>query len=166
MGPNMFELIFPVFSLNLTYANRLAADIAEEQMCLQPVAGRMMNHPAWIIGHLAWVADNGVVFLGLERATPAEWKELFAPSSKPLPERERYPAKPVLLRALADAHLRLADTVTKAAPEVLAGLPPERMRRAFPTVKHALAGLMTSHESVHLGQLSAWRRAMGLPSVF
>jgi hypothetical protein len=50
-------------------------------------------------------------------------------------------------------------------PEALARPAPERMRSRFPTVANVLLGLMTSHFASHLGQLSAWRRAVGLPSV-
>jgi hypothetical protein len=35
----------------------------------------------------------------------------------------------------------------------------------FPTVADMIAHLMTTHPCVHLGQLSAWRRYYGLPSV-
>jgi hypothetical protein len=72
----------------------------------------------------------------------------------------------VLLQALEDAHARLADAVMKASQEVLNQPTPEKFRNRFPTVGALLAGLMTSHEASHNGQLSAWRRAMGLPSVF
>ena len=71
-----------------------------------------------------------------------------------------------MLKTLEDAHARLADAVTKAAPETLAQPAPERIRERFPTVGALLVGLMTSHHASHNGQLSAWRRAMGLPPVF
>jgi uncharacterized damage-inducible protein DinB len=71
-----------------------------------------------------------------------------------------------LLQKLEEAHTRLADAVTKATPEVLAQPAPEKIRARFPTVGVLLIGMMTSHEASHNGQLSAWRRAMGLPPVF
>ncbi len=39
------------FTMNIEYAHALLADVADEQMAAQPVAG--MNHPAWITGRLA-----------------------------------------------------------------------------------------------------------------
>ena len=86
--------------------------------------------------------------------------------AKPLVDRSKYPAKAELLKALEEAHIRLADAVSKATPEALAEPAPERMRARFPTVGHTILALMTSHEASHLGQLSAWRRALGMPSVF
>ena len=161
----MKDLVLPTYNLTLSYAQRLAADVPDEQMCAQPVAGRVMNHPAFLLGHLAWAGDVACGMLGQPPAL-ADWKELFGQGAAPLADRSRYPSKAVLLKALEDAHGRVIDALTKAGPEVLTQLPPERMRSRFPTVANALLGLMTSHESTHLGQFSAWRRAMGLPSVF
>jgi len=53
-----------------------------------------------------------------------------------------------------------------ATSEALAQPAPERMRSRFATVGQMIYGLMTAHEATHLGQFSAWRRAIGLPSVF
>lgn len=42
-------------------------------------------------------------------------------------------------------------------------LPDERYREVFPTLGHAVLHILTVHTAIHLGQISAWRRAMGLP---
>jgi hypothetical protein len=162
----MLDLLLPTYTFNLTYAEKLAADVPDDQMCAQPIPGRVMNHPAFVLGHLAWASDNGLKLLGQEPALTAEWKELVIMGAKPLADRSRYPAKDVLLKALENAHARLAAALANVAPETLAQPAPERMRARFPTVGNMLAGLMTSHEASHLGQFSAWRRAMGFPSVF
>jgi uncharacterized damage-inducible protein DinB len=162
----MLDLALPVFNFNLGYAQKLVADVADDQMCAQPVEGRVMNHAAFTIGHLAWATDLALGMLGQTPAGAAEWKELFGMGAKPLADRSKYPAKAALLKALEEAHVRLAAAVAKASPEALAQPAPERMRGRFPTMGHTLLALMTSHEASHLGQLSAWRRAMGLPSVF
>ena len=160
----MMDLILPAFELNLWYSQKLVADVPDEHMCAQPVAGRVLNHAAFVLGHLAWSADDAAAGqLGLPRACPAGWKELFDIGAQPLPDRSLYPSKAELLRALADAHARLADAVTKAPPEVLNRPPAEVFRDRCPTVGALLAVWMTTHEATHNGQLSAWRRAMGLP---
>jgi hypothetical protein len=162
----MMDLVLPSYNFNLFYAQKLVADVPDEQMCAQPVPGRVMNHAAFLLGHLAWASENGVKLLGEESARAAEWRELFGMGATPLADRSRYPAKAALLRALEEAHAHLAAAAGKAKPEVLDQPAPERMRGRFPTVRHMLVGLTTSHEASHLGQLSAWRRALGLPSVF
>ena len=163
----MTDLVSNVSRLNLWYSQKLVADVPDEQMCAQPVAGRVMNHPAFLLGHLAWAAgDVATGLLGLPPACPEGWKELFGMGAAPSADRSRYPSKAVLLQTLEDAHARLADAVAKATPETLDRPAPERMRSRFPTVGAMLVGLMTAHEASHNGQLSAWRRAMGLPPVF
>jgi hypothetical protein len=162
----MFDLVIPVYNFTLTYAQKLVADLPDEQMCAQPVPGRVMNHPAFILGHLAWAEDGAASFLGGEPTLGADWKALFGMGETPQADRSRYPAKAALLKELEGAHARLVAAVSGATPDVLAKPAPERMRNRFPTVGHALLGLMTGHASSHLGQLSAWRRAMGFPSVF
>ncbi len=162
----MLDLVLPSYGFNLQYAQKLVADVPEDQMCAQPVAGRTMNHAAFILGHLAWASDNGSRLLGLDPAVTKEWKDQFGMGAQPVADRERYPSKEVLLKALEDAHSRLADAISKASPETLTQPAPERMRGRFATLGPLLFGLMTAHEASHLGQLSAWRRALGLPSVF
>jgi hypothetical protein len=165
----MIDLVRPVYDFALIYAQKLVADVPDDQMCAQPVAGRMMNHPAFILGHLALVHDGRAGALNGDPAGVAllpEWKELFNMGAKPLADRARYPSKAELLKALEAAHGRLAAAVATVPPEKLAEPAPEPMRARFPTMGHMLLGVMTSHYSNHLGQLSAWRRAMGFPSVF
>jgi uncharacterized damage-inducible protein DinB len=51
-------------------------------------------------------------------------------------------------------------------PSRLAGaIPLERWKQRFPLIADAVVHLMIDHESTHLGQVSAWRRAGGRPSV-
>src|SRR4051794_2656900 len=162
----MLDLLKPVFDFYPTYARKLVDDIPDERLTGQPVPGVVMNHAAFLLGHLAWSNDNGRTFLGHAAAFPPEWVPLFKMGATPLPERSKYPTKPELLAALDVAHEGLAAAVAAASPEKLAAPAPERMRARFPTVGHLLAGLMTGHYANHLGQLSAWRRAMGFKGVF
>jgi hypothetical protein len=161
----VIDLLLPTYNFNLSYARKLTADVADDQMCAQPVAGREMNHAAFVLGHLAWASDGLVRLVGQQPALGADWKDLFGMGAKPLADRSRYPAKAALLQALEEAHSRLSAAVAGASPEVLAQPAPERFRERYPTVGHMFLGLMTAHEALHLGQLSAWRRALGLPSV-
>jgi hypothetical protein len=163
----MLDLVLPAFKLNLWYSQKLVADVPDDHMCAQPVAGRVMNHPAFLLGHLAWAAgDVAADKIGLPPMCPAGWKDLFGMGATPLADRSRYPSKAVLLKTLEDAFARLGDAAPKASAELLAQPAPERVRDRFPTIGALMVGLMTSHHASHNGQLSAWRRAMGFPPVF
>lgn len=146
------------------YARMLVADIPDEQMTIQPSG--IVNHPAWTLGHLANTADAALKLLGVAPLCPSDWPEKFGRGSTPLPDRGIYPAKGVLMAALEAAHGKLAAAVESATPEMLnAANPNERNRQFFPTAGSLIAHIMTSHQATHLGQLSAWRRAMGMKSV-
>jgi hypothetical protein len=162
----MLDLLKPVYDFYPTYARKLVDDIPDERLAAQPVPGVTMNHAAFLLGHLAWANDNGRAMLGHAAAFPAEWIPLFKTGAAPLPERAKYPTKHELLAALDVAHEGLSAAVAAATPEQFAAPAPDRMRARFPTVGHLIAGLMTGHYANHLGQLSAWRRAMGFKGVF
>jgi hypothetical protein len=162
----MFERECKLYAFVLNYARLLSADIDEARMAEQPAAG--MNHPAWILGHLAICTDYAAKVLGLEKQCPDQWHKQFGPGSTPTSDRSAYPSKAELLAALAAGHERIAAAALNADPKRMAS--PHKVDIAFvkvwmPTLGDLLAHLMTTHPASHLGQLSAWRRTMGLPGV-
>lgn len=171
----MKQQVLRTYAFNLTYAKKLVADLSDAQMCAQPptapgtpgASGSGLNHAAWVFGHLAATTDWLAGFLGLPPIQPAAWGELFGPKSKPLAEPAKYPGKAALLQALENGHRRVAEAYERADAATLdKPNPVEAFRLAFPTLGDLMAFGLTSHEALHLGQVSAWRRAQGLPSAF
>ena len=97
------------------FGQRLVSEIPDERMTEQPLPG--VNHPAWILGHLALVADGVGETLGGQKTLPAEWSALFGQGSKPSSVRSNYPSKRELLRAFEECHQRLREQVAAAGPE-------------------------------------------------
>jgi hypothetical protein len=148
--------------INVEYAKKLVADIPKEKMCEQPAPG--MNHAAWVLGHLAFVADSMIGVFDQKPSMSPEWKALFNLSSKPTADRAVYPSKAELLAAHERAYARLSTAVSAASEESLEReFPNPKLRGALPTVGIAMVHILGSHHGLHLGQLSAWRRALGLP---
>lgn len=160
----MSQPIVRIATLNMSYAKLLVADLTDAQMTAQPLPDRRMNHPAWIMGHLCLAAQGAAIQLGLTPTQPAEWKDLFGMASKPLADAA-YPSKAVLVETFEQTQDRVVLQYLKAPADVLTRPAPERARGRYPTVGDMVAFLLTGHASLHLGQLSAWRRAMGLPPV-
>jgi hypothetical protein len=151
----------------LGYARLLTKEIDEAQMDVQPCAG--MNTPRWILGHLALCTDYALTLLGKPTRLPGEWHARFGPGS-PVPRGGDgdVPTKLELLEALAAGHAAASAAAESAMPEQLApkhSVEIKFVRELFPTIGELVAHLFTTHEAIHLGQLSAWRRAMGMPGV-
>src|SRR5262245_30845321 len=147
------------------YCRMLVGDIADERMAEQPLPS--VNHPAWVLGHLAFSADRAGGLLGAAKELPAAWVPLFGPGSTPSASRSAYPSKDELLRAVEQGFGRLRQRAAAATPEQLAQPTTNpHTKDALPTVKDGVAFLLTGHLGVHLGQLSSWRRMIGLPPMF
>lgn len=167
----MIEALIAMSQKNLDYANRLVADLSPDKMALQPNglpgAGKPMNHAAWVLGHLAFVADfYATVLGGGQPAAPKHWGELFGMNSAPQPDASQYPAKDDLLKALVAGRDRLI-AVARAKPADFWSQPvaDEKRRARFASNTVLAVHMLVNHDAIHLGQLSAWRRALGLPSV-
>lgn len=160
----MVEDLLHVYAMNLDYARRLVADIPDEKMAVQPAPG--MNHAAWILGHLARTCDFLLSQFDEPGLLPPAWADLYGRDTKPQPEREKYASKAELIAALERGHARVAEVLRSVDPKRLDEPPPlERVRVRLPTRRKMLVYMLVAHEQMHLGQLSAWRRAQGYPAV-
>ena len=146
--------------MNLKRAGRLVDDLTGEQMVAQPSG--VINHPAWTLGHLGATSDALAGMLGLPSTFPDAWREACRMGSIPSGDAADYPGKAELLEQLRAQHERVAEAVAAVDAERLQQPTPPRLRERFPTIGDFAAALMTMHEGHHLGQLAAWRRALGL----
>ncbi len=150
---------------NGAYGLRLVEDLAPAQWLAQPVAGRVMNHPAWIFAHLNVYAPIAASMLRCEKFDDP-FDHRHGQKSRVTNDAAEYPSAGELrerYRALREE----SERALVEAPGSVFGAPTplERWRAMHPRTGEMLVTLMVKHESVHLGQLSAWRRAMGLASV-
>jgi hypothetical protein len=158
------ETILAAFRFTLGYAEKLAADLSDEELAVQPHAG--MNHAAWTLGHVALGSDFVALLLAAPTVTDKRWMATYGPRSMPVSDRSRYASKDELLATMRTTHARAIELLAAATAEQLAG-PNETpfFPVEFPTVGALITHLMTTHAALHLGQLSAWRRALGKGSV-
>lgn len=145
--------------MNVRYAEANLADIPAEKMTALPAG--LTNHPAWIIGHIVLAAERTLQVLGGPAELTAESAAMFG--DPPNADAGAFPDKEDLLASLTDCYRRLERAFDAATDEQLAQpLPDEQMREIFPTVGDMAVGVMTLHPAIHLGQLAAWRTAMGM----
>jgi hypothetical protein len=161
----MFETETKINLLLLQYCRMLVGDLADERLAEQPLPG--VNHPAWVLGHLAYSTDVATGLLGGAKVLPEGWASRFGGGSKLSASRSDYPSKEELLRAVEQGFERVRGQAPAATAEQLARPTNNTfLKGALPTTKELVAFLMTGHMAVHLGQLSTWRRMIGLPPLF
>ncbi len=147
---------------------KLTADLTPEQMLGrpgEPATGLAVNHPAWILAHLNCYLPVAAGLL--DGSTPEDPKDhRFGMNSRPETDASVYPDKAALVAAWTAGHTRIFDLLAEADDAAIGrDMPVERWKPKFPTVGHALGYLLIHHEGYHLGQLSAWRRVIGLPAI-
>lgn len=154
-----------LYAFNHGYCRQLLSDISDEEMLLQP--SKNVNPPAWLLGHLAICTDFALGILGEEKQLPEEWMAFFGPGSKPTPDDQPWPTREEMLNAYSAGH-KLVDAASHdIKPEQLTQPNPiDFLIKALPTSGDLLAHLMTTHESLHLGHLSNWRRQTGRAPLF
>jgi hypothetical protein len=146
----------------------LIQDVPNELMTHMPSSG-LVNHPAFTIGHLVSASAMLVEDLGGEQELPVGWEALFVRKGPgdpryPNPDREVYPQKEALIRELERQHNRVDKAMRTISDKQLNTAFEWRFKKQFPSLMDMLHFMCVNHEAMHLGQLAAWRRAMGLPS--
>ena len=155
-------------TMSLGYVLGLAEDIPADHWHDKCMDG--MNHPAFIYGHLA-IYPNRVLGAFLDR----EDLVVECPfDAAPLGQGEDgggdqalYPAKDLVLPFMKERY----ETIIGILPEVPSSVfsAPNPMEGKFaemlPTRGDAVSFMMNNHIMMHAGQVSFWRRAMGMGSL-
>lgn len=159
------ESIVYAWDNQLRYALALVADLSDEQFVLRP--GGSMNHPAWILGHLAMYHPVTRQLLAGEPVDDPKNDRLFGFAGQgPVDDIRVYGGKEAIVSRFEKGHEDVAQALLAAGPQAFRQAPSlERWAKVYPTVEFMLPDLLLHHESLHIGQISIWRRAAGLPGV-
>ncbi len=172
-GELLMNTVAPTLRMHEAYARELVADLDEAQMDASGGVG-LENTPRFTLGHLCTgCAMTRRVFEapGADRASgldvPEVYVELFqrkGPADRRTPEASvGAPSRDELVDELIRQHGLLEESVRGAPDALLAEHCPWKLGHLLPT-NADLVMFACSHEALHLGQLAAWRRAMGLPA--
>ena len=148
----------------LDFLREQVADVTAADMVAQP--NGITNHPAWVIGHLTYTCQELGDAIGLPEWLPNDWARRFGTGSVPVADASLYETKNHALAMLGDAQSRITQAVDQLDDSHLdEPFPAESYRVIFPTIRHALTQVLAGHTAYHIGQVTIWRRAMGLPSM-
>lgn len=162
------EHIIHQYDFNLLYAKELVRDLTESEMTTIPSSG-LENHPAFTLGHLVSGSALLAEDLGGSFVMPEQWKELFLRNGpgdprKPDPDPAKYPGKKLLLEELVRQHSNVKAILITLDDKKFTERIKWRFSKFMPTVYDLVVFMCINHEAMHLGQLAAWRRAMGKES--
>ena len=147
------------------YGQSLMADIDPDTFVHMPSPG--FNHPAFNYGHLSLYPNRCLEMVGRADAMielPFD-AEHYEQGAECVEQDGRYASMDVLTGTFIETHQRLVEVLPGVDPDCLrVELPEGRYRDFFGTVGNALTFMTCSHTMMHLGQVSMWRRAMGLGS--
>ncbi len=170
MTRSLGNVIADSLELCLGYAERLLKDVTPEQFArFAVVNGQTIesNHPAFVYGHLCLYGPRILSQLGQPGpVVPECFESVFSKDATCADDSTGtvYPAMTAVTQAFFEGY--------KAALPALRSLPDEafqavnplggRMTDLFPTLGSLQAFYCSGHMMMHLGQISAWRRMMGL----
>jgi len=165
--PRTADYFADCLQICLMYGRMLVEDIPAEKFFRLPQAN--MNHPAFLLGHITLSADQALAALGQPEVgiTPAGYAELFEDGRECVDEEGRYPSKNEIVAYYGQRHERAIEAIRWTPEEVFQreNPAPGRLREMFPTVGAVVNFGFNCHHMAHLGQISAWRRVMGMGPV-
>lgn len=152
------------FAYGLDFLREQVADVNDKDIVAQP--NGMVNHPAWTIGHITAATHLLARTIGVPKWLPTEWVQHYRTGSTPVADAGLYDSKNELLSKLREAQTKITQAIEQMNDSQLDELfPAEAYRDVFPTIRHALTQVLIGHTAFHIGQISLWRKAMGLPAM-
>lgn len=167
--------IVPCGHVTLGYAELLLKDITPDKFARQahgPSGPVNSVHPAFAFGHLSIYPEKLMCMLGHEPGdakTPEGFAEVFAAGKecKDDPQGTIYPPMQRIVDHFFKGHRVLLAALEEASDDLLMQENPMEgeMKTRFPTKGTMLTFTLSGHTMMHLGQVSFWRRCMGLGPV-
>ena len=158
------DLVVPGGRMSLDYALALAEEIPDDRWAEMAIQNAI--HPAFIYGHLS-IYPNRIfsAFMGREDLVvpcPFEEGNLEA-GSECTADPDQYPSKAEVMPYFKAVYERVLQAIPDMASDrIEAENPIESFREKLPTGGAAVAFMVNNHVMMHSGQVSHWRRAIGL----
>src|SRR6266480_1710202 len=142
----------------------LAAFESPDDWCRQLVPGT--NHALWFAGHMATTDNYFISRVAPGREKQLEgWDKLFGMGSKPTNDPDDYPPVAEVLDTMRERRGLLVELLQGRTDAELFGPPAAGASDFLPDLA-TIFEMTTWHETLHLGQVTSVRRALGHRPVF
>jgi len=157
--------------ITLGYGETLLAGIEPAQFArFAHVAGEVIrsNHPAFCYGHLSIYPARILAMMDRDpgaAANPEGFEELFSATAecRDDPDGSIYPDHETIVRHYKRAYNTVLSIIGELTDkELTTPMTIDRWKERFPTFADAIGFLVGPHAMLHHGQVSAWRRMVGL----
>lgn len=162
------NILVPQVRFSLAYSDLLLKGIPASDFA-RLAKGIETNHPAFVFGHLSLYPDRLFEQIGRSDLVSPDtrYADLFSPGKPCLddPTGTIYPPMNDIVERFRSRYTSLLGPLGETPDDVFQRPnPSERMRDRLPTLAAMASFYVSGHVLVHLGQVSAWRRIMGLGS--
>lgn len=170
MSRSLGNTIADSLQLSLSYAERLLKDVPADRFARFAAPGGQpvnSNHGAFVYGHLSLYGPQILNQLGQDAPPiPASFQEHFSKDAKCVDDADGsiYPGMDQITSFCFEVYraalesLKTADDAVFQQPNPAGG----RMTELFPTIGSLQNFYVGGHFMIHMGQVSAWRRMLGL----
>jgi len=170
MTRSLGNTIADSLQLGMDYADRLLKDVSADQFGRfaapggQPVES---NHAAFVYGHLSLYPGRILEALGQTAPPlPDGFEACFSKDAKCVddPASTVYPSMEKIVACFQEGYTAAAQALRSADDSIFQQPNPTggRMTELFPTIGSMHNFYVGGHLMLHLGQVSAWRRMLGL----
>ena len=163
----MMEQLINAYDFGLEYAKKLVEDIPECDVGRSGGKG-LENSPLFSIGHLVTGAGLTAKSLGGSNSVDPSIRDAFerkGPNDQRLAEESDHSfTMRELMDELSRQHEIVKSGIRDCSPADWEKPTQWRLGKYFPTLADATWFMCVTHETLHLGQIAAWRRWYGLPS--
>lgn len=172
------ELITSGAKIALGFAEQSLKGIEGHMFARRPAWGMggqeiECNHAAFVYGHLAVYPPRIVAMLGgastAAPAVPGTYEALFKAgvACKDDPHGDVYPPMDEIVRVFLEGQKAAIAAVERMSDaDLTRANTTGAMQDRLPTLGAVVNFLLNDHVMMHMGQVSTWRRCMGLGSVF
>ncbi len=172
MSRSLGNIIGDSLALSLNYSRRMLVGVTDDQFARFARPGGQIvqsNHGAFVYGHLSLYSSRIIEQLDADASflTPtAQFQTAFSKDAQCVddPTGEIYPAMDDITEAFFKGYEAALAIVREAPDSALQKPNPTggRMTELFPTIGSMQAFYVGGHIMLHIGQVSAWRRMLGL----
>ena len=162
----MSQDVIALYHFQQQYLFQVLANIPDDvayERGEEKLNGVGLNSAGWLMGHLCAEGIDVLTKLAIEYRVDVDYSALFSYQVKEMPAVERCPSLSQMKQdfdyiygLLATAYAELDETKAQVAP------PSELLQSVLSTTSAWFAHHLTTHLSIHIGNLTVWKKVMGI----